>query len=114
MYRIKKENITSSKERKSSNIQRKTYENYIDMSPEMVISKRSWTNVFQTLREHKSQPWLLYPENSLLPYLEKLRYSATKNKFKQYLSTNSALQRILEAKFQQIECNYTQENARNE
>ena len=65
MYRIKKENITSSKERKSSNIQRKTYENFIDMSPEMVISKRSWTNVFQTLREQKSQPWLLYPENSL-------------------------------------------------
>ena len=37
-----------------------------------------------------------------------------KNKFKQSLSTNSALQRILEAKFQQIECNYTQENTRNE
>ena len=65
MYRIKKENITISKERKSSNIQRKTYENYIDMTPEMVISKRSWTNVFQTLREHKCQPWLLYPENAL-------------------------------------------------
>ena len=65
MYTIKKENITSSKEKKSSNIQRKTYENYIDMSPEMVISKRSWTNVFQTLREHKCQPRLLYPENSL-------------------------------------------------
>ena len=65
MYTIKKENITSSKEKKSSNIQRKTYENYIDMSPEMVISKRSWTNVFQTLREHKCQPRLLYPENPL-------------------------------------------------
>ena len=37
-----------------------------------------------------------------------------KNKFKQYLSTNPALQRILEAKFQQNECNYTQENTRNE
>ena len=37
-----------------------------------------------------------------------------KNKFKQDLSTNSALQRILEAKFQQIECNYTQENTTNE
>ena len=54
MFRINKENMTSSKEKKSSNIQRKTYENYIDMSPEMVISKRSWTNVFQTLRELKS------------------------------------------------------------
>lgn len=65
MFRINKENMTSSKEKKSSNIQRKIYENYIDMTPEMVISKRSWTNVFQTLREHKSQPWLLYPENPL-------------------------------------------------
>ena len=37
-----------------------------------------------------------------------------KKKIKHYLSTNSALQRILEAKFQQIECNYTQENTRNE
>jgi hypothetical protein len=35
-----------------------------------------------------------------------------KNKFKQYLSTNPLLQRILEGKFQHMEGNYTQENTK--
>ena len=34
-------------------------------------------------------------------------------KFKQYLSTNPALQRILEGKLQHNEANKTQENTRN-
>jgi hypothetical protein len=37
-----------------------------------------------------------------------------KNKFKQYLSTNSALHEILEENLHHKEANYTQENIRNE
>jgi hypothetical protein len=40
--------------------------------------------------------------------MEKPRYSMTKSKFKQYLSTNPALWRILEEKLQPNEANYTQ------
>ena len=32
-----------------------------DFSPETMKARRSWTDVIQTLREHKSQPRLLYP-----------------------------------------------------
>ena len=32
-----------------------------DFSPETMKAKRSWTDVKQTLREHKFQPRLLYP-----------------------------------------------------
>jgi hypothetical protein len=32
-----------------------------DFSPETMIGRRSWTDVIQTLREHKCQPRLLYP-----------------------------------------------------
>jgi hypothetical protein len=45
--------------------------------------------------------------------MEKPRYSKTKTKFKQYLSTNPAPQRIIEGKVQHKVGNYTQEKARN-
>ena len=32
-----------------------------DFSPETMKDRRSWTDVIQTLREHKCQPRLLYP-----------------------------------------------------
>ena len=32
-----------------------------DFSPETMKARRSWTDVIQTLREHKWQPRLLYP-----------------------------------------------------
>jgi hypothetical protein len=32
-----------------------------DFSPETMKARRSWTDVIQTLREHKCQPKLLYP-----------------------------------------------------
>ena len=32
-----------------------------DFSPETMKVRRSWTDVIQTLREHKCQPKLLYP-----------------------------------------------------
>jgi len=34
-----------------------------DFSPETIKVRRSWTDVIQTLREHKCQPRLLYPAN---------------------------------------------------
>ena len=54
------------------------------------------------------------PRKFFMTIVGETKIFCDKNKFKQDLSTNSALQRILEAKFQQIECNYTQENTRNE
>jgi chromosome segregation ATPase len=34
-----------------------------DVAPETMKARRSWADVIQTLREHKSQPRLLYPAN---------------------------------------------------
>jgi hypothetical protein len=44
--------------------------------------------------------------------MEKPRYSMKKIKFTQYLSTNPALQRIIDGKPQNKEGNYTLEKAR--
>jgi hypothetical protein len=33
-----------------------------DFSPETMNARRAWTDVIQTLREHKCQPRLLYPD----------------------------------------------------
>ena len=37
-----------------------------DFSPETMKARRAWTDVIQTLREHKCQPRILYPDNSQL------------------------------------------------
>jgi hypothetical protein len=47
--------------KRSRDIQRQSYRITPDSSTETMKSKRSWTDVIQTLREHKCQPRLLYP-----------------------------------------------------
>jgi hypothetical protein len=63
----------------------------------------------QTLREHKCHHRLLYPENLSINIDGKTKIFHDKSKFKQYLSTNPALERILEGKLQHKEGTYTKE-----
>jgi hypothetical protein len=73
-------------------------------SPETMKARRSWTDIIQTLREHKCQPRLLYPAKlSITIDGETKVYSILfhdKTKFTQYHSTNPALQRIITGKHQ--------------
>jgi hypothetical protein len=66
----------------------------------------------QTLREYKSQPRLLYPEKLSINIDGETKIFQDKIKFKQYLFTNPALQRILEGKLQHKEGTWTKERAR--
>jgi hypothetical protein len=75
-------------------------------------ARRSWADVTQTLREYKCQPRLLYPAKCSIIIGGKTTIFHDKTKFTQYLSTNPALQRIIERKHQQKEGNYTLEKAR--
>jgi hypothetical protein len=59
-----------------------------------MIARRSWTDVIQTLREHKCQPRLLYPAKLSNTIDEETKVFQDKTKFTQYLSTDPALQRI--------------------
>jgi hypothetical protein len=67
----------------------------------------------QTLRDHRCQPRLLYPAKLSITIDGETNKFHYKSKFKLYLSTNPALQRILEGKLQNKEDNYTQEKIRN-
>jgi hypothetical protein len=51
-------------------------------------ARRSWTDVMQTLREHKCQPRLLYPANVSITIDGLTKVFHDKTKFTQYLSTN--------------------------
>uniref|UniRef100_A0ABK0LYR1 Nucleic acid binding protein n=1 Tax=Rattus norvegicus TaxID=10116 RepID=A0ABK0LYR1_RAT len=84
-----------------------------DFSPETMKARRSWTDVIQTLREHKCQPRLLYPAKLSINIDEETKIFHDKTKFTQYLSTNPALQRIIKGKAQHKEASYTLEEARN-
>jgi hypothetical protein len=74
--------------------------------------RRSWTDVIQTLREHKCQPRLLYPVNLSIVIHGEMEVFHVKTKYTQYLSTNPLLQRIIKGKFKHMEGNDTLEKAR--
>jgi hypothetical protein len=90
-----------------------------DFSQETLKARRSWTDVIQTLREHKCQPRLLYPAKLSINIDGETKLFHDKNKFTQYLSTNSSLQMIItnkqtnkQTKNQYKDRNYTLEKAR--
>jgi hypothetical protein len=61
-------------------------------------ARRSWTDVIHTLREHKCQPRLLYPAKLSITIDGETKVFHDKTKIIHYLSTNSALQRIIKKK----------------
>jgi hypothetical protein len=58
-------------------------------SPETMKARRSWTDVIQTLREHKCQ--LLYPAKLSITIDQENKVFHNKTKFTQYLSMNPSL-----------------------
>ena len=64
-----------------------------DFSPETIKARRSWTDVTQTLKEHKCQPKLLQPAKLSLTIDRETKVFHDKTKFTKYLSMNQALQR---------------------
>ena len=83
-----------------------------DFSPENKKGRRSWTDVIQTLREHKFQPRLLYPAKLSITIDGETKVFHDKTKFTQYLSTNPALQRIITEKKQYTDGNHALEQPR--
>jgi hypothetical protein len=68
--------------------------------------------VMQTLREHKCQPRLLYPAKLSVNIDGETKIFHDKTKFKPYLSTNPALQRILGGKLHHKEGTFTKVRTR--
>jgi hypothetical protein len=75
-------------------------------------ARRSWTDVIQTLREHKLQLRLLYPAKLSITIDGETKVFHDKTKFTQYLSMNPALQRIITEKNQYKDGYYTLDKAR--
>ena len=76
-------------------------------------ARRSWTDVIQTLREHKCQLRLLDPAALSITSDGETKVFHDKTKFTQYLSMNPALQRIkTEKKKQYKDRNHALEKAR--
>jgi hypothetical protein len=61
--------------------------------------RRSWADDILTLREHKCQLRLLYPAKLSITIDGETKIFHDKTKFIQYLSTNPALQRIVDRKY---------------
>jgi hypothetical protein len=75
-------------------------------------ARKSWTEVIQTLREHKCQHRLLYPAKLSITIDGETKVSHDKTKFTQYLSMNPSLKRIIKGKLQNKEGNYSLKKAR--
>jgi hypothetical protein len=76
-----------------------------DFSPKTMKARKSWTDVVQTLREHKCQSRLLYPAKLSITIDGEPKVLHGKTKFTQYLSMNETLERIIKIKHQHKEGN---------
>ena len=72
-------------------------------STEGMKARRSSGDVIQNQTEHKCQPRLLYPTKFSITIQGKTKVFHDKNKFIQYLSTNPALQKIINGKLEHKE-----------
>jgi hypothetical protein len=67
-------------------------------STETMKAKRAWTDVIQTLRDHKCQPKILYPTKLSITLDGETKVFHDRTEFTHYLSTIPALQRIITKK----------------
>ncbi|KAL6090569.1 hypothetical protein STEG23_009418, partial [Scotinomys teguina] len=84
-----------------------------DFSMETLQARRSWSDIIQTLRDHRCQPRIIYPAKLSITIDGVNKTFQDKTRFEQYLSTNPALQKALEGRFQPKEPRYTHENKGN-
>jgi hypothetical protein len=75
-------------------------------------ARRAWTDVIQTLREHKFQPRLIYPAKLSITIDGETKVFHYKTKFTHYIFTNPALQRIITEKKQYKDRNHVLEKAK--
>ena len=101
MYRRQKENITICKGKGHITYKGRPMRITPEFSPQMIKSRRSWTNILQTQREHKCQPQLLLEAKVSILIDRETKIFCNKTKFKQFLSTNVSQQWKLGEKFQQ-------------
>jgi hypothetical protein len=66
-------------------------------------ARRPWSDLIQSLIEHKCPSRLLYPAILSITIVGETKIIHDKNKFIQYLSRNPALQRIIDGKHQHKE-----------
>ena len=76
-----------------------------DFSMETMKARRSWIEVLQKLRDHGCMPRLLYPAKLSFNINGENKIFQDKNKFKQFIATNPALQKVIEGKSQPKESN---------
>ena len=69
-------------------------------------ARRAWTDVIQTLREHKCQASLVNPAKLSITIDGETKVFHNKSKFTHYLSTNPAFQRIITEKNQYKDRNH--------
>ena len=72
---------------------------------ETMKARRSWIEVLQKLRDHGCKPRILYPAKLSFTINGENKIFQDKNKFKQFVATNPALQKVIEGKSQHKESN---------
>ena len=107
MHKTKKRILKAVREKGQVTYKGKPIRIIPDFSPETMKARRSWTEVIQTIREHKYQSRLLYPAKFSITIDGETKVFHDKTKFTQYLSMNLALQRIIKGKPQHIDGHYT-------
>ena len=102
---IKERILRAAKEKGQVNYKGKPIRLTPDFSMETMKARRSWIEVLQKLRDHGCKPRLLYPAKLSFTINRENKIFQDKNKFKQFVATNPALQKVIEGKSQHKESN---------
>ena len=84
-------------------IKKNKFTQYLSMNPALqriIKGKLQHKEGNPITKEHKCQPWLLYPAKLSITIEGETKIFHEKNRFTQYLSMNIALQRIIKGKLQ--------------
>ena len=105
-----RKNMKRSKGKGPSNIKMYTYQNYTRLLNRDYKSQKNLVRAHADSRGTQMPPQATVPAKLSINIDGETKVFQDKTKFKQYLSTNPVLQRMLEGKLQQKEGHYTIEN----
>jgi hypothetical protein len=88
--------LKAARQKKQITYKNKLIKTTADFSMETLKARRAWSEVFQALNENNFNPKLVYPAKLSFKIDGAIKVFHDKQKLKQYMTTKSPLQKILQ------------------
>uniref|UniRef100_A0A8C5ZK79 L1 transposable element RRM domain-containing protein n=2 Tax=Marmota marmota marmota TaxID=9994 RepID=A0A8C5ZK79_MARMA len=102
--------LKATRERKQITFRGKPIRITADLSTQTLKARRSWNNIFQTLKENGFQPRIVYPAKLSFRMEDEIKTFHDKQKLKEFAARKPSLQNILGKTLQEEEMENNNEN----